>query len=101
MHFVREKRQNELWVSVEGNLDSNTAEELESVLREVLEGETDTLVLDLTKVDYISSKGVRVAISLYRGLKEANKHIRLVGMNNSVKEVFRISGLAGVFGIED
>lgn len=81
----------------EGRLDSVTSDDLSAVLAEHFTADVGTLVLDLSGVDFISSKGLRVLVSVYKGLN--GRTMTLTGANTSVKEIFRISGLAKTFDI--
>lgn len=85
-----------LTVYVEGMLNALTAPELDKVLREAA---AEELVLDMEKLEYISSAGLRVLITAQKRM-ELRGSIRLVHVCPGVKEVFDITGLSGVFSIE-
>ena len=60
-------------IALEGRLDTTTAPELEQALKESMDGATE-LTMDFSKLDYISSAGLRVLLSA----QELKNHLRLV-----------------------
>lgn len=61
MNAVKRLDGSELFVEIEGNIDSTTAPELSDSLNESMKGIT-SLILDFKKVDYISYAGLRVLL---------------------------------------
>ena len=83
-------------VELDGRLDINGALALEKKLGETPE-RTPDLVLDLAKVDFVSSAGIRVLVQL---LKEATSHggsVVLSGVNPAVRDILQITGMLGFF----
>ena len=87
-----------LTVALEGRLDTTTAPELEADLKASLDNVTE-LVVDMEKLDYISSAGLRV---LLWAQKTMNKKGSMVVKNVSevVNEVFEVTGFADILNIE-
>ncbi|MBO6161741.1 MAG: STAS domain-containing protein [Eubacterium sp.] len=87
-----------LTVALEGRLDTTTAPELEADLKASLDNVTE-LVVDMEKLDYISSAGLRV---LLWAQKTMNKKGSMVVKNVSevVNEVFEVTGFADILTIE-
>lgn len=89
---------NELTVILSGRLDTLTSPEFEERLEQELEG-VERLVFDLSKLDYLSSAGLRVLVGAYRAKKnKGGILIRNPGKN--VMDVFEITGLNRVFDFE-
>ncbi len=87
-----------LTVAVVGRLDTTTAPELESTLKANLSGVTE-LVLDFADLEYISSAGLRVLLGAQKTMnKQGSMVVRNV--NETVKEVFEITGFADILTIE-
>ena len=76
-----------------GEVNTETAFELETTLDEVLETR-DQLILDLSRVLYVSSAGWRTLID--RGSQGGRVRLRIAGMQPSVREVFELLGLTSV-----
>ena len=89
-----EKNLNEknLVVALEGRLDTTTAPQLEEELKTGLEGVTD-LVIDLSKLEYISSAGLRVLLSAFKIMRNKGK-MKVTNANELVKEVFEVTGFS-------
>ena len=86
-----------LTMTVEGSIDTVTAPQLESEL------ETDgvsELVIDVSKVPYVSSAGLRVFLAAYKAMSANHGSMRLVGAQPAVLDVLRITGFASVFNLE-
>ena len=87
-----------LHVSIAGKIDTVTAPALD---RELLEdcGAAQQLVLDFSQVDYISSAGLRILLRLHKRMVE-RQGMRIVNANETVREVFSITGFVELFTIE-
>ncbi len=87
------KTTNEVKVlAFEGRLDTQTSPDAQQQLTRLIEeGETKILV-NLEKVDYISSAGLRVLLVIAKQLKTTDGELRICSLNEVVKEVFDISG---------
>ncbi|MCR4818800.1 MAG: STAS domain-containing protein [Fretibacterium sp.] len=88
----------ELTVSLEGQLDTTTAPELESALEGL--GGVTSLVIDITKLDYISSAGLRVLLVAQKNLEKNGGSLTVVGVNEDVKEIFEVTGFDEILNIK-
>ncbi len=87
-----------IWVvTPSGRLDSTTAHSLEVALTEQLEASHTRLVIDMSRVSYISSSGLKVLVSGWRKAQRLGGSIVLVGLSPRVQEVFEISGFHTLF----
>jgi anti-anti-sigma factor len=79
-------------LTFEGRLDTQTSPDAQQQLTRLIEeGETKILV-NLEKLDYISSAGLRVLLVVAKQLKTTDGELRICSLNEVVKEVFDISG---------
>jgi len=79
-------------LAFEGKLDTQTSPDAQQRLTRLIEeGETKILV-NLEKLDYISSAGLRVLLVVAKQLKKTDGELRICSLNEVVKEVFDISG---------
>jgi anti-anti-sigma factor len=83
-------------VEVDGEIDASTAPELEQALRLSLEEGKKRLLLDLTRMSYMSSAGLRVLIRIYQDAKKVDAEVCIAGLNPRIKAVFEVSGLLQV-----
>ena len=85
-------------LSLEGRLDTTTAPELEMLLNASLDGVTN-LVFDFSGLDYLSSAGLRVLLTAQKRMSKQGS-MKLLQVNDTVKEVFEITGFADFLTIE-
>ena len=88
----------ELIVSLEGRLDTVTAPQLESELKESLEGVSE-LVIDAEKMEYISSAGLRVILGAQKIMNRQGKMV-VRNLSEEVKEIFEITGFYDILTVE-
>lgn len=81
-----------------GRIDSNSSGAVESAL--LAHAGESRLLVDLARVEYISSAGLRVFLILARKVKEAGGRLALCGMGASVKQVFDLAGFTALFTVE-
>ena len=85
-------------VAIAGNLDSTTSPEAQKALDAVLAG-ARKVVLDFSELDYISSAGLRVLLGAAKQLRASGGTLRIFGLNQSVREVFEISGFSAILAV--
>ena len=83
---------------VSGRLDTQTAPELENALDAVLAGLKE-LTFDMTNLEYVSSAGLRVILKAQKAMN-AQGSMKLTGVNDSIMEVFDITGFLDILTIE-
>ena len=88
----------ELTVVLEGRLDTVSAPDLDAVVKNELLG-VDTFILDLKKLQYTSSAGLRVILIAQKTMNKQGKLI-LKNVSESVMEVFEMTGLSDLLTIE-
>ena len=87
-----------LTVAVGGRLDTVTAPELEGELSPQLDG-INNLVLDFSGLDYISSAGLRVLLTLHKLMLDQGK-MKVTGIHEAVFEIFEVTGFSDILDIE-
>ena len=83
---------------VAGRLDTQTAPELEAELDAVLAGLKE-LTFDMTNLEYVSSAGLRVILKAQKAMNTQGS-MKLTGVNDSIMEVFDITGFLDILTIE-
>ena len=87
-----------LEIALEGRLDTMTAPELEAELNRSMDG-AENLILDFSKLEYISSAGLRVLLSAHKAMS-ARGGMKVTHMNEIVQEVFEVTGFADILTTE-
>ena len=98
MTITKEWKGTELIVALEGRLGTMTAPELEAELNQNLE-KAERLTLDFSKLEYISSAGLRVLLSAHK-MMSAKGGMKVIHVNEIVSEVFEVTGFADILTIE-
>ena len=98
MTITKNQNGTSLEIALEGRLDTMTAPELEAELNKSLEG-AESLTLDFSKLDYISSAGLRVLLSAHKAMS-AKGGMKVTNVNEIVREVFDVTGFADILTIE-
>ena len=97
MTIEKKMNGNELVIALEGRLDTMTSPELEAELNQSLAG-ADSLTLDFSKLEYISSAGLRVLLSAHK-IMSAKGGMKVTNVNEIVQEVFEVTGFADILNI--
>ena len=97
--ITNQKREgNKLTVYIHGKIDTSAIPVLEEELISSLDG-VEELVLDLSDMNYISSAGLRVFLTAQKRMNAQGK-MTMVGVNETVEEIFDITGLLDIFTIQ-
>ena len=89
---------NTLTIALEGRLDTMTSPELDAELNASLQA-ADSLVFDFSKLDYISSAGLRVLLAAHKQMA-GKGGMKVTNVNEVVQEVFDVTGFADILTIE-
>ncbi|MBR5438835.1 MAG: STAS domain-containing protein [Clostridia bacterium] len=90
------KNENDVTIKLVGRLDTNTSPALDKCINEEVKGVTN-LTIDLGDVEYVSSAGLRVLLSTQ---KKFDKGLKIKNVQESVMEVFEITGFCDILNIE-
>ena len=85
-------------VAIAGSLDSTTSPEAQKSLDAVVAG-AKKVALDFSQLDYISSAGLRVLLGAAKQLRASGGTFGMFGLNQSVREVFEISGFSSILSV--
>jgi anti-sigma B factor antagonist len=92
--------------TVRGELDMNTAPELENSLGEVASGENNQVVIDLTECDFIDSTGIALIVRSWQRLDRGGEgggdgQLVLCCVNTQVMRLLRITGVDSSISVHD
>lgn len=85
-------------VALEGRLDTTTAPELEASLKEDMDGVSE-LVIDIEKLEYISSAGLRVLLAAQKIMNKQGNMV-VAHPNEVISEIFEVTGFCDILTIE-
>ncbi|MDV7340356.1 STAS domain-containing protein [Terasakiella sp. A23] len=84
-----------------GRIDSQSAPEFQSSVIGLIEGGQSRVVLDFSKIEYISSAGLRVVLMAAKRCKAAKGGFAMFALADHIKEVFEISGFLKILSVAD
>ena len=98
MNIIKKQNNTTLTIALEGRMDITTAPDLEQVVKNSLDGVTE-LIMDLEKLTYISSAGLRVLLGAQKKMQKIGS-MKVVNVCPEVMEVFEMTGFADILVIE-
>jgi anti-sigma B factor antagonist len=87
-----------LEIALEGRLDTMTAPDLEKELNASMK-DAESLVMDFSKLDYISSAGLRVLLSAHKAMA-GKGGMKVTHVNEIVQEVLEVTGFSDILTVE-
>ena len=88
---------NKYVVTMEGELDTAAAIETDKVLQPLYKSNGKDVLFDCEKLEYISSSGLRILLSIMKGAKANGSKVIMKGVNDDIKNVFQLTGLISLF----
>ena len=89
----------DLAILVKGRLDTLTSPQLESELEPLL-GKAGSLTIDMSGVDYLSSAGLRLILTLQKHFKKEGGSFKLRNIQPGVREILRMTGFLKILSVE-
>ena len=94
MKINKNKNGTKLTFEIAGRVDTSTAPQLESAIKEEISGVKE-LVFDMDKVEYISSAGLRVLLSSQKTMNNQGT-MKLINVNDEIMEIFEVTGFSDI-----
>ena len=82
---------------LEGRLDTAAAVVTEKELQPLYDCEGKNIVFDCSKLEFISSSGLRLFLGVLKAAKPKGSKVCITGMSNELKDVFTITGFTSLF----
>lgn len=98
MNMKKKKDGNTLTVFISGRIDTATSPEVDEFINKNLDG-AESLILDFKDVNYVSSAGLRVLLSLHKKMMPKGG-MKLINVNESVNDVFEVTGFDEILTYE-
>lgn len=87
-------------LSLAGRFDASQVERAQAAFDGLEPGEGPEVV-DFSRLEYISSAGLGVLLKTQKRLMAAGSGLRLVNVNNHIRDVFRYSGFDAILEIDE
>ena len=82
--------------AISGDIDGKTAPIAQTTLLGLV-GKDPRLVLDMSKVGFLSSAGLRIMLLLYRQAAAKSGKVVLVGLSDEIKDTMSMTGFLNFF----
>lgn len=101
LEIEKSSTENKLILYLKGRLDTQTSEEFQQDMEEYLDEVNESLVLDFSEIEYLSSAGLRAILYITKKLKtlEGEHHFSIINVRSSVMEVFDMTGFTDMINI--
>ena len=94
------KSESQILAILDGELDTAAAAGAEVSLQPLLESEGKDVVIDCTKLEYISSSGLRILLGILKQARAVGSRVVLNNVNDVIKDVLELTGFISIFEFE-
>jgi anti-anti-sigma factor len=101
MKITQLDKEGVICLKIDGRLDAESASEAETTVKAILKGGGQRLLFDLSRMDYISSAGLRVILMAVKEMRNKKGRVVLCGLTPYVKEIFDVSNFSSIIPITD
>ena len=84
-------------VYFEGRLDTAAAPQANIDVQPVMDNTESDIILDCSQLQYISSSGLRIFLSILKNAKSKGHHVYIRGINADITKVFKMTGFFNPF----
>ena len=97
MNATFKEENNDFVMYFEGRLDTAAAPQVEKDVAPLTDCTGHDIILDCTKLEYISSSGLRIFLALLKNAKPKGSHVYIKGLNDDLRQVFAMTGFINLF----
>ena len=95
-----EQLEDKYLVTLEGELDTAAAADVEKTLQPLYSTSGKDVIIDCEGLEYIASSGLRILISILKGAKASGSKVIMRNLNDDIKNVFKLTGFINLFEFE-
>ncbi len=99
MNITTQNTNDGILIRVEGRIDTTNYNEFENAVNAVITSDTKQIYLDCNELNYISSSGLRIFLTIQKKMMAAGGKLKLFAMQPAIREIFDISGFSSIFAI--
>ena len=100
MEVFIEKENNVTTARFVGRLDTPASQEVSKSVEPILADPTGTIVLDCKDMEYISSSGLRIFLTIRKAAASKGGKVIVKDINNDIRQVFMMTGFLNLFEIQ-
>ena len=87
-------------VTLDGEMDTAAAVEVDEKLKPFYMEQNKDVVLDCAGLEYIASSGLRILLSILKAAKACGHSVIMRNVNPDIKNVFELTGFINIFTFE-
>ena len=84
-----------------GRLDTAVSQEVSTQLQPLVDNADKTLVLDCKELEYISSSGLRIFLTIRKAAAAKGGKVIVKDINTDIRQVFMMTGFLNLFEIQE
>ncbi len=77
-------------VTLNGDIYVEQADKLLEIFNSIIEKGPEEVIIDLSGLKSITSSGIGKIVLLYKGLRKKNGKVKIIGVNNTIMQIFKI-----------
>ena len=97
MRTTFKEEDNDYVMYFEGRLDTAVAAKVEKEMQPLSDCSGHDIVLDCSKLEYISSSGLRLFLGVLKKAKALGSHVYIKGLSEDIRSVFKMTGFISLF----
>ena len=100
MNAKIEERDGKFIATLQGEMDTAAAVEVETVLKPLYTSNGKDVIIDCKDLEYIASSGLRILLGILKGAKASGSTVTLRDVNDDIKSVLQLTGFISIFELE-
>lgn len=94
------KADNKLYAKAHGRITTANSMVFEQLMQPLMVGENPNIELDCEKLEYVSSSGLRLFLSLQKSVNARRGYMVITNLSDDLKGVFKMTGFSKIFKIQ-
>ena len=91
--------ENNVLLNVSGEIDGTNVDDFDACLNQAAD-KTESLILNLEGLEYVSSAGLRVFLNMQKKMKQRGHEMVLRNVNEEVMDIFSVTGFVKLLNFE-
>jgi len=100
MDIKVEEENGKINVKLKGDVFVEQGDELMNAFNSILKKEPKSITIDMSELKSISSSGIGKIVMLYKDMDKKGGKVKIVGVNNTIMQIFKIVKLDKLIEIE-
>ena len=99
MNITQDDKKGIIVLRCEGRLDATSSPQLEDEINRLIDQEKNKVLIDFSRIDYLSSAGMRLLLSATKRLKNKQGNLGIFAIHEEVREIINMAGFEKVLAI--